>query len=134
MMHILFIRSTFIVILCFMGFSGCKEYETTPRDYPRLHTLPVDDATTSGAHLSAEIIYIRDGVEIIEHGFVWSKSNLPRVLYNDQKIIDGTLVNRRFETRIETTFEKNVTYFFRSYVKTNQYLVYGREVSFRIED
>lgn len=107
----------------------CNNDEVTPRKYPRISTMEVSEITEVGARFNAEIIYPGNG-EIVEYGFVWGQKESPIIQSNDKKIFAYDITSGRFTAEIVTTLKKNVTYYVRAYVKNEEYLVYGKSVSF----
>src|SRR5690554_108100 len=107
----------------------CDKAEISSRNYPRLKTLPVSEITRGGALFNAEIIY-RGDFEIINYGFVWSESEYPTIIDSERVEYSTDIQSTSFSKKIKTTLKENVSYFVRAFVETNDYLVYGANVSF----
>lgn len=112
-----------------MLFSTCNDNEVTPREYPRVKTLDVNEITSSGARFNAEIIFPGNG-KIIEYGFVWDKSENPTIESSEKKILAQEISTGGFTSKISTTLEEGAIYYVRAYAKNDEYLVYGKNVSF----
>jgi IPT/TIG domain len=113
----------FLVILI-----GCQE-EITSREYPRLKTLKVSDISGTGATFSAEVIF-RGNFETINYGFIWALYEDPSIDDNERVIFSGNLQTTKFSARIPTTLEKGETYYVKSFIQTDDYMVYGPDVKF----
>ncbi|MBN1968730.1 MAG: IPT/TIG domain-containing protein [Candidatus Delongbacteria bacterium] len=107
----------------------CDKDEITSRDYPRLKTLPVSEITEEGAIFNAEIIF-RGDFEIINYGFVWAESENPTISNSERIIYSDNIQSNNYSETIETTLKENVPYFVRAFLETNDYIVYGENVSF----
>lgn len=108
---------------------NCDEDEVTSRDYPRLNTLPATDITSEGARFNAEIIF-RGDFEIINYGFVWGESENPTLTNSDRVIYSENIRNETFTSVISRALEKDNEYYVRSFVQTNDYVVYGQNEVF----
>lgn len=107
----------------------CDKDEITSRNYPRLKTLPVSEITTEGARFNAEIIF-RGDFDVINYGFVWSESENPTIENSDRVVYATNIQSDNYSEAIETTLKENVSYFVRAFIETNNYIVYGENVSF----
>ena len=107
----------------------CNEDEVTSRNYPRLKTLPVSEITSEGARFNAEIIF-RGDFEIINYGFVWGESENPTLTNSDRVIYSENIHNETFTSVISRALEKDNEYYVRSFVQTNDYVVYGQNEVF----
>ncbi len=107
----------------------CDKDEITSRNYPRLKTLPVSDINSEGAKFNAEITF-RGNFEVTNYGFVWGESENPTVENSDRVIYSENINSSQFSERIETTLKEEVSYFVRAFVETNDFIVYGENVSF----
>ncbi len=107
----------------------CDENEVTSRDYPRLNTLLVSDITSEGAKFNAEILF-RGNFEIVNYGFVWGEDENPTLENSDRVIYAENIQSEKFSGIIETTLKEGVSYFVRAFVETNDFIVYGENVSF----
>jgi N-acetylneuraminic acid mutarotase/signal peptidase I len=120
--YILFISLLSILI-------KCDKDEITSRNYPRLKTLLVTEITSEGAKFSAEIIY-RGDFEVINYGFVWSESENPTLENSDRVVYSENIQTNHFFKTIETTLKKEVSYFVKAFIKTDDYIVYGESMDF----
>ncbi|MCK9312047.1 MAG: hypothetical protein M0P26_07190 [Bacteroidales bacterium] len=103
--------------------------EITSRDYPRLKTHKVTDISESGATFSAEIIY-RGNFEIIKYGFVWSEDRIPIVGPSEEVEYLDNINSEKFSSRISSKLRKGVSYNVRPFIITDDYTVYGANVTF----
>lgn len=116
-------------ILCVL-LSSCKKEQFGLRPYPRLRTLPVSNLTDSTAIFNAEVIL--DGEhEILEYGFVWSKQANPTIEKDFVNILDNSLSTSKFFLPITEYWVPLDQYYVRSFLRTDQYFIYGSEVNFQ---
>jgi hypothetical protein len=108
---------------------NCDEDEVSRRDYPRLKTLPVSEITSEGAKFNAEIIF-RGGFEVINYGFVWGENENPTKENSDRVIYSENIQYNEFSEIIETTLKEGVSYYVRAFVETDDFVVYGENVTF----
>jgi hypothetical protein len=107
----------------------CEKEKAESRDWPRLHTSDVTNITSNGALFSAEFIY-RGDFEILDYGFVWS-INLHPTLENSYKVVYSDNINSKgFSAEIRTALEEGKNYYVRSFIRTMEYTVYGKDVAF----
>jgi len=119
-----------IILIFLLGLLvKCDEDEVTSRNYPRLKTLPVNEITSTSARFNAEIIF-RGDFEVINYGFVWSENESPTMESSDRVIYSENIQSAKFSETIETTLKEGVSYFARAFVETNDFIVYGENVSF----
>ncbi len=109
--------------------TSCKDDEITPREYPRVKTMEVNNITKSGAIFNAEIIH-QGNQEIIEYGFIWDTKENPTIDYSDKRILAEEITTGSFTAQIKTTLHEDTSYFVRAYAKNGDYLVYGKNVVF----
>lgn len=107
----------------------CSKDRTIIRPFPSVQTLEVSNISESGATFNAKIIN-EGNLEIIEHGFVWNRLENPTIDNADKRVLTSSIVNNEFSAEITTTISKHKNFFIRAYVKTKDYLVYGKNVSF----
>lgn len=110
-------------------FLKCNKHEVTSRNYPRIKTLEVSDISENGAHFNAEIIF-RGDFEILHYGFVWSENNNPNLEGSDKVIYSENIQSNIFSATISSTLKEGVSYFVRSFVQTEDYVVYGNNIEF----
>ena len=123
-----YIKLGIVSIISFIIFSTCSKDEVTPREYPRVKTLEVNEIISTGARFNAEILYTNK--EIIEYGFVWANYENPTIDHSDKKVTAENIGAEHFSAKISTTLREGETYYVRAYAKNNNYLVYGKVVSF----
>jgi IPT/TIG domain-containing protein/Kelch motif protein len=127
----MFYRFTVFILLLLVTLTllTCNRDNVTPREYPRVKTMEVSSISTEGAIFKAEIVFPGSG-EIIEYGFVWGENDKPTIDSSEKKIIASTITTGSFEANISTTLKEGVSYYVRAYAKNDEYLVYGKVVSF----
>ena len=118
-----------LFVLVVISLATCKDDEAIKRNWPRINTLPVTDISVQGANFNAEIIS-RGDFEIIQFGFVWSQYANPIIENSNKVVFQGNLMADTFSAQISTTLGENVRNHVRSFVKTADYLVYGKDVEF----
>jgi hypothetical protein len=120
-------------LLLFFGLifllTGCSKNEETDRGYPRLNTMEVTDINNNGAVFNAEIIS-GSQYEILNYGFAWSETKDPDLLNTDRIVFTGDIKSKMFSADILTTLGVGVKYYVRSFVMTNNFTVYGKNVEF----
>jgi hypothetical protein len=108
--------------------AGCtKDAEITLRDYPLVVTS-ISQVSEEGAVVNAEVLN-PGKCKILSYGFVWGRNQMPNLLDNS-KIFENGLKNHEFSYTINSALIKNELYFVRSYIKTDQYEVFGNEIHF----
>ncbi|MGD1890747.1 MAG: hypothetical protein ACFB15_09140 [Cyclobacteriaceae bacterium] len=118
-----------VLLICLLGLLvKCDENEVTSRDYPRLRTLQVTDVSTEGVQFNAEII-LRGASEIISYGFVWGESESP-TKERSNLVSASNLDSDKFSQKILSILNNSKTYYVRSFIETNNYLVYGEIKAF----
>jgi hypothetical protein len=123
----LIIRNTFLTTLLVL-LLGCSEVEITPRDYPRLNTLLVTEITSDSVQFNAEFLFQGD-FEVIQYGFVWGDNPNP-TRETDNLVIASNSNSETFSRKIQSGLNNSETYYVRSFVETDDYLVYGKNVDF----
>jgi N-acetylneuraminic acid mutarotase len=118
---------TLIFLVIFLA--KCERDEITSRNYPRLKTLAVTEITSEGVKFSAEIIF-RGNFEVVNYGFVWGENENPTITNSDRTIYSDNIQSKTFYKSVQTTLKKDVSYFVRAFVKTNDYIVYGENMKF----
>lgn len=119
------LKFIFIVVL----FATCSDDEITPRDYSRVSTLEVTNINNSGAQFNGEIIH-EGNQKVIEHGFVWGTHKSPSLETSEKNILKEDITTGKFSSLISTTLDENIQYYVRAYAKDDEYLVYGKNVTF----
>ena len=106
-------------------FSTCDDGDEIVRDFPLLKTYEVEDGTM----LRAEII--QSGKQkIIEYGFLWDESPVPSIHSSEKWTETGSPNSAQFEYRLTSPLKANTLYYIQSFIKTEEYLVYGSRTSF----
>lgn len=121
------IRNTFLTTLLVL-LIGCSEEEITPRDYPRLNTLQVTEITSDSVQFNAEFLFQGD-FEVTQYGFVWGENPNP-TRETDNLVIASNSNSETFSRKIPSGLNNSETYYVRSFVETDDYLVYGKNVDF----
>lgn len=118
-----------VLIFIVVSLVKCERDEITSRNYPRLKTLAVTEITPEGVKFNAEIIF-RGNFEVINYGFVWGEKENPTITNSDRTIYSDNIQSKTFYKSVQTTLKKDVSYFVRAFVKTNDYIVYGENIKF----
>ncbi|MCU0368706.1 MAG: IPT/TIG domain-containing protein, partial [Cyclobacteriaceae bacterium] len=119
-----------ISLFIFLYVMGCQEEETIKRAYPVVTTLETTEINSFGAVFNAEITS-GNLTDIVEHGFVWSSAkNNPVTLETADLIKLGKPDNQLISIKINSTLEANKEYLVRSYIQTNDKVIYGKIVTF----
>jgi hypothetical protein len=108
--------------------SSCnKDAELQTKEYPCVITNePI--ITEEGAAFSASLSDGRNQ-KILKYGFVWSTEPKPVDLDNS-KFYEGNLPGKKYSYTQSSSLVKGQTYYLRACVITDQYKIYGNEVSF----
>ncbi len=128
-------RALFVLGLLFLMIS-CTEDELRVKPYPLVETLEIKNVRTTGATFEAKIDNMED-FKIIEHGFVWRQKVLqtidenPRLGNSNQRISNEPILNNKFSEEIVSTLVNGLTYSVRAFVRTEDFLVYGKNQEFR---
>jgi hypothetical protein len=123
------IRCSVVVIFFVLLFlHGCGE-KPDPAVYPRIMTLPVTDIGTEGATFNVDLLDM-GSQNITEFGFTWSES-----MNSDKNTVDRIFLEipagtGRFSIRVSSVLQVNKEYYVRSFIKTDDFLVYGTEIKF----
>ena len=107
----------------------CNVHEVTPREYPRMRTLDVTNISSSGATFTGDVIHAGNE-DIVEYGFSWTDNDSTVNRVFETKIITGPFTTGTFSSEITSTLQKNITYYLRAFARTENYIVYGKKVSF----
>jgi len=119
----------YLVILVF-SLSNCEKEKIATKEYPRIKTLDATDINEKGVSFRAEVVS-GNVSQIKKHGFVWSQRDDPNLQNSDGTYIDELIENNSFQTRVDYNLVKDKIYFFRPFVITDNYTVYGKSVSFK---
>lgn len=113
----------------YLFLSGCHQEKIEARSYPRLRTLNVTDVSPEGATFRGEVITMGNS-PVLEYGFVWSLGNSPDLKSSEHVTVKETFSSGKFSCRIDYSLIWDHKYYVRSYVRTQDLVVYGDVVSF----
>jgi hypothetical protein len=123
--HAVLIPIVFLVII-----GGCQKDNMKSRDYPRLSETKVANVTDSGAFFSANL-YSLGSVKILSSGFVWDRSESFLSIDKCNKIVlPAPTSTGVFSCEVKSAMVENQDYYVRSFVQTDQNIVYGPSVKF----
>lgn len=117
----------FIYLLIIL--TECEEAEVTPRDYPRLITEAPTENSADGATFNASFRF-RGDFEIRSYGFTWRTVPDPNIINSDRVVRTGNLPSDGFSETISSALEEGTQYYVRAFVQTDEYLVYGQNITF----
>lgn len=120
---------TAIFILLVVSGTNCEKEKTSPRDFPGLLTLEVDQISENGARFHAELTE-RGELNLQYYGFVWSRGPNPVLDYAEKIVFSGNLSKSSFSAEITTTLVEGESYYVRSFIQTDAHTVYGNIMTF----
>jgi hypothetical protein len=123
----------FVFILTLLPFlSSCNKDDISPtRQYPQVTTAPVTEISSTHVTYRASILSM--GVSpVLEHGFVWSQTNDPRVTNSSQVVLGATNSTGEFTAEVTHNLEQGKTYYVKAFLRTDTYLVYGEARPFKL--
>ena len=124
------IRALSLVCLVFALLAGCREQAApTPRNYPRVRTLPVTVAATGVTFHGNLFFTTPEGVT--DHGFVWSSQPSPVFDADHAQSIGARAGTGTFSIAPSTNVQKGEVYYIRAFAKSGRYTTYGVELTFR---
>ncbi len=111
--------------------TNCDNHEFPKTPYPNVRTLPVTEISSSGATFTGEMTNSGNS-SVWTHGFVWTRweNNNPEIGPNDSIGLGRLDSDGTFFFHLDNKLTTNKPYFVRAFVKTNDYIVFGEEVSF----
>ena len=125
-----------IIKICFLAnlavtLTNCDNHEFPKTPYPNVRTRPVTEISSSGVTFNGEMAN-SDNSSVWTHGFVWTQweNNNPEIGPNDSIGLGRLESDGTFFFHLNNGLTKNRSYYVRAFVKTNDYIVYGEEVSF----
>jgi len=124
-----YILSLLLVITIPIGLITCDNYEFPKSPYPRIETLVVTDITENGVTFQANLIQLGNQ-PITNHGFVWGITENVSIGSEDKVQLGAQSNTGKFEAIVKSGLEKDVTYFVKAFVATNDYFVYGKAIEF----
>ena len=107
----------------------CEKYEAINKPFPSLQTLEVSNISEKGATFNSEITS-GSNFTILRYGFVWSEKKDPKIENSDRIVYSKNIHTNKFSAEISTTLKEGSTYHVRSFIETEDYRVYGNDVSF----
>jgi hypothetical protein len=116
---------TIITLLLIISCTKEKEFE-----YPLIITGEVTDISVTGAVFHAKITDMSKE-NIVEYGFVWDLASNPDLENSEKYIMNKPPETGVISQRISTTLKEGGTYYVRAFIRNNNYITYGREVSFK---
>lgn len=122
---VIYFLLTFLVLFVL----SCAEEEIDREVNPDVHTLDVVDVDEEGVTLRGEI-RARGSDPILAYGFVWSENPSPEVTNATVWRESGSPDSDIFSWRITSALKQGETYFFRAFVVTGNYTIYGESRSF----
>ena len=112
-----------------LGLVTCSKEQVASKEYPRLSTMEVSGINESGATFNATIISGKL-LDIKEYGFVWDTVATPEIASGQLILVKGSPADNQFKGEVHSALRKGVVYKMRSFVRTNDFLVYGKAVTF----
>jgi len=124
-------RNLFLYILLILLplINSCdKEAVIGEKDYPYIITNEISDITNSSVVFNGDIISTGN-TEIVEYGFLWDTDE-PKIETANKAIINNYAKVGDYSTRIDSNLFKGSEQIVRSYLKTNNLIVYGNQIKF----
>ncbi|GAO30050.1 IPT/TIG domain-containing protein [Geofilum rubicundum] len=119
-------------LFCFglglMLFNACEEKDQAS-DLMVLstHEVEINGSTENGIQFSASIL-LESGEAVVEQGFAYGLMAEPD--FQDVVLKVPPTGKRQFKIVLEDALRSDTTYYVRSFVRTEKFLIYGNEVSF----
>ncbi len=98
-------------------------------EYPLIQTGDVTDISSEGAVFNAKIIDLSTN-DIMEYGFVWDIDPNPTILKSEKFIIRESPRVGIVSEQISTTLQVGVMYHVRAFVRSTEFITYGKQVAF----
>lgn len=120
--------STWIVAV--VWFASCSEEKAPIRNYPIVFTREIGSISNGLATFNGEILTVSSG--ILDHGFVWTRVGFPN-LTNDmaeRKSLGAKDKPGTFTFTTPSNLLPGKTYDMCAYVRSGQYIVYGKTFVF----
>jgi len=113
------------LIICLLTFLYSCSVEESCEQFPTLTTEEANNITDKSVTLVGKIIPPTCDKNITSQGFVYSKTELPKV---DDNLIEksGTNISAELEN-----LEQNTTYYVRTFFENTEGVFYGNEIEFR---
>nr|WP_321453753.1 IPT/TIG domain-containing protein [uncultured Carboxylicivirga sp.] len=116
-----------IISICFLLHSCQKDYRKSEVCVLSTKGVVYDGTTKNGVTFSASIVLDSES-EIMEQGFVIDLESQPTI--DDEVLRVKELSNKAYSLQYDNVLVPDTTYYVRSFVKTEKYLVYGNQVEF----
>lgn len=118
----------FFILIAFGGLISCEAESLEPRKNPRFSIAFVQELNLSGAEFAATVYEFGDE-EILEYGFVYGKTNKPRIENSDYISREG---KPSFQYSIKATHSmvSGEKYYVSAYMRTPTSYVYSEPVEF----
>ena len=132
--HLINIRTAAFSLALMITFSlSCQnEEKISPRDYPRVRTLSINDVNEEGANAKGEIFYAGSS-KITDYGFIWSRIQTLDPIYSDFVSLGTTSGTQEFDYQINSGLVSGQKYYVSAYVKSENHTVYGNVLEFTSE-
>ncbi len=98
-------------------------------DFALIQTGDVTNIDSTGATFHARISDLGN-LNIINYGFVWSTESNPDIDNSEKYIITDVPTTGIISEKISTTLKDTVTYYVRAFIRNDNYITYGKEVTF----
>ena len=113
------------LIVCLLTFFYSCSSEESCEQYPTLTTEEANNITDKSVTLVGKIIPPTCDENVTSQGFVYSKTELPKV---DDNLIEKSGTN--ISTELEN-LEQNTTYYVRTFFENTEGIFYGNEIEFK---
>jgi len=123
------IPAYFYFICLMLLLSTCQKEIIATREYPRLDIDNNIIQNGSSAAFTGNVIS-RGNSDVIDKGFVWSRNGTPSIL-SSRISIGKQMGIGSFNGTADIDFVKDAEYKVMAYIKTDQYLVYSKEITFK---
>ena len=122
------ILKSIALLFAFIISIKCTKEEVFVREYPRVRTLSISES--SGEYYFNADFLTRGDSEITNYGFVWGTNENPITEIDSVINYTGNIKNITFSAKIPEELKKANKYNVRSFVITNDYKVYGTNITF----
>ena len=118
-------RKLVVLIFACLFFTACDDDFISTRDYPVFFTDPASEITNEGVTLSVTLL--NEGTSpVLSHGFQWGEAG---GIYNFKVELTDTDLSD-FSVRIDSDLKEGVMYKYRSFARTENYVIEGEELYF----
>nr|WP_319401008.1 IPT/TIG domain-containing protein [uncultured Carboxylicivirga sp.] len=119
--------SYIIISICFLLHSCQKDYQKSEAFVLSTKDVAYEGNTTNGVTFSASIVLESEN-EILEQGFVIDLEGQPTI--DDEVLRVKEVSNKAYSLQYDNVLVPDTTYYVRSFLKTQKYIVYGNQVEF----